>query len=689
MGNNLLKLPSDINLISATQAEYDFLRVVDKYPALYSTPVLQNAIYRYENYWLPLITTQSGSLPAPLDIEWVWHCHILNPVAYVEDCRRIVNTVVDHKPAMLIDSCRQQSMGCWYQKYPNIPFDVDLSNSTPPLLFQGEFNQKSSYDIVGAAQRQRIFNYNSSLPHYRDWKFLKSAVKRYKIMLQIKRDHPATFIVPCYDNDLVWHTHQQFVLIYQSDTKAILGQLLDHDDSTSDRSPGSHLDKSSEETRKLWRKKGKKFAVSGAMYRGEPPMPLIDKVPNRFASLIDQNKNCFSFFTNQIVRNMMEAPHLKDVLHHASLMAPSSVHKTNVPCQYIDNSLQTSYGLNSFTWRMVHCQKPTLSAVEILDLYGNVVSTAHTIGSHSLPNKKQVSDASKLFTHKPAVERALLIRGSKGDWGILKSSWFGFAKGTRSTQGRLGSLVLSLFLLDGGNSKWYPVSQSSIGQPTQYHWTTQQGDGWVDLQTGNITFGSTVVDVPEYISLGAAIAVSFVLCQPRPPPPKEDGRIGPYAAPPSNRPGVMNMDTMPLLIAGGLYASMLPRWYHTSCHAGYFYQIHPFYMNYHHHHYSGGCGAGDIGYDYDTGGNDFNDVGGWEGGDNGESWDGGDGGGFDSGGGDWGGDAGGCGGCGGGGGCGGSGGGGGCGGGGGGGCGGGGGGGGCGGGGCGGGGCGG
>ena len=64
--------------------------------------------------------------------------------------------------------------------------------------------------------------------------------------------------------------------------------MLDHDDSTSDRSPGSHLEKSSDLTRKLWRKAGVKFGVPGAMYRGDAPLPLIDTMPNRFAGLANQ-----------------------------------------------------------------------------------------------------------------------------------------------------------------------------------------------------------------------------------------------------------------------------------------------------------------------------------------------------------------------------------------------------------------
>ena len=49
--------------------------------------------------------------------------------------------------------------------------------------------------------------------------------------------------------------------------------MLNHNDTSTDRSPGSQLANGSAETRKLWSKKSKTFSVPGALYRGEPPMP--------------------------------------------------------------------------------------------------------------------------------------------------------------------------------------------------------------------------------------------------------------------------------------------------------------------------------------------------------------------------------------------------------------------------------
>ena len=69
MGNKITKLPSKIDLVTAAQGEYEFLRMVDEHPALFREPVIRNAIYRYEQYWLPLVAEYGEEfLPAPLDI---------------------------------------------------------------------------------------------------------------------------------------------------------------------------------------------------------------------------------------------------------------------------------------------------------------------------------------------------------------------------------------------------------------------------------------------------------------------------------------------------------------------------------------------------------------------------------------------------------------------------------------------
>ncbi|KAJ7379031.1 hypothetical protein OS493_018825 [Desmophyllum pertusum] len=261
-----------IDLVEAALAHRQFLQLVDEHPSLYAGPHVQNAIRRYELFWLPLLAQSATvQVAAPLDIAWVWHVHMLSPVNYEKDCNEIVSTLVDHK--ILIGVKRERgletAMAQWKELYPREPFEVDL---TAPVSIAPGFESKIQYDIAAACSRQRVFYYQVSLPHYGDKKFLNTALARYKQHLFLKQQNPDMFLVPCYDFDLIWHAHQVHPLIYRNDTTEILGKVLKHDDSVNDRQPGSKLTTSDEATREKWKGTGQDFAVNGAMFRGEPPL---------------------------------------------------------------------------------------------------------------------------------------------------------------------------------------------------------------------------------------------------------------------------------------------------------------------------------------------------------------------------------------------------------------------------------
>ena len=113
------------------------------------------------------------------------------------------------------------------------PFEVDL---TAPLGEVPRFKSKIQYDIVAACGRQRVFNYQVSLPHFEDKRFLAEALTRYQHGFSCSKvEHPGTFFVPCYDFDLMWHAHQLHPVIYRTDTMRILGKVLKHNDSVNDR----------------------------------------------------------------------------------------------------------------------------------------------------------------------------------------------------------------------------------------------------------------------------------------------------------------------------------------------------------------------------------------------------------------------------------------------------------------------
>ena len=257
-----------IDLPKAMRKQLDFLHDVDANPWLHSQPYLRNAIRRYETCWLPLAASRSNLQP-PLDVHWVWHVHMLAPYYYETDCLALVNTTVQHDLAEDQQRGLATTRRLWEERYSE-PFIVDSQSELDRRL--PRYRTRCSYDIEAAVARQKVFYYQVSLPHYRDNKFLDTAVHRYKKFLFLKRRNPNAFLVPCYDVDLAWHAHQIRPDVYKKDTTAFLGRMFNHDDNVGDRSPNSKLSEGDKDTRQLWKAAfGEYFAISGAMYRGEPP----------------------------------------------------------------------------------------------------------------------------------------------------------------------------------------------------------------------------------------------------------------------------------------------------------------------------------------------------------------------------------------------------------------------------------
>ena len=124
----------------------------------------------------------------------------------------------------------------WNKQFPEESFKPDRKN----IKAAEDFTSSFKYDIVSASKRQQSFFYQVSygysiflsqenwceflflfsiliirslfpqvsLPHYHDNKFLLNAITRYAMYLKLQQLHPDKFLVPCYDMDIVWHTHQ-------------------------------------------------------------------------------------------------------------------------------------------------------------------------------------------------------------------------------------------------------------------------------------------------------------------------------------------------------------------------------------------------------------------------------------------------------------------------------------------------
>ena len=199
--------------------------------------MVQNKEYvfcRYEKYWIPLILSCSPDFETdltwspPLDVAWVWHVHMLAPHHYRLDLSESpLKRIINHQPkdplSQVAINKRKQTAIKWSQLYPDVPFDIDLNN----IVQTEEFVSSFSYNIVEASSRQKLFYYQVlhylllyfvmllnhftfqvSLPHFTDRTFLSAGISRYAKFLYLKQTNPDVFLVPCYDIDIVWHTHQ-------------------------------------------------------------------------------------------------------------------------------------------------------------------------------------------------------------------------------------------------------------------------------------------------------------------------------------------------------------------------------------------------------------------------------------------------------------------------------------------------
>ncbi|XP_058186108.1 glycine-rich domain-containing protein 1-like isoform X3 [Rhododendron vialii] len=307
------KIGITVDLVAAAKRQLKFLAAVDRNRWLYEGPALERAIYRYNACWLPLLAKYSegqiieGPLVVPLDCEWVWHCHRLNPVRYKSDCVELYGRILDNHnvvssiqgsskreteqtwnelypnepydfPKKKQRSCKIESEQTWNKLYPNEPYDFDLpSGFFEKVSGDGKYTQ---YDLLSAVQRQVPFFYQVSRPHMDNDLFLEAAVARYKGFLHlIKKNMERSlnrFCVPTYDVDLIWHSHQLQPACYCKDLKGILGKVLEHDDTDSDRSKGKKLDSGFSDTTKQWEDTfGTRYWRAGAMYRGSAPSPIM------------------------------------------------------------------------------------------------------------------------------------------------------------------------------------------------------------------------------------------------------------------------------------------------------------------------------------------------------------------------------------------------------------------------------
>ncbi|KAK8480845.1 hypothetical protein V6N13_056988 [Hibiscus sabdariffa] len=330
-------LAISVDLVALTKKQLQFLAEVDRNRTLYDCPTLDRAIYRYKYCWLPLLAkhTESaiseGPLVVPLDCEWIWHCHRLNPVRYKADCEGLYGRILDNQNVIssIRTTCRKQTEEIWERVYPFEPYELNMSIRLSENVQNFIQTSKSTeYDLVSAVKRQIPFFYQYmeqvSRSHMNDDVFLEGALARYKGFLHlIKRNlekSESCFCVPTYDIDLIWHTHQLHSVSYCKDVMTALGKILEHDDTDSDRTKGKKLDNGFLRTTKQWEDIfGSRYWRAGAMYRGNAPSPLgldlsqLDNLRENKMAPSNENQHMFPVHRKMVMEIMIEIVGVKDL----------------------------------------------------------------------------------------------------------------------------------------------------------------------------------------------------------------------------------------------------------------------------------------------------------------------------------------------------------------------------------------
>ncbi|KAI3848080.1 hypothetical protein MKX03_035749 [Papaver bracteatum] len=122
-----------IDLVTAGRRQVSFLQRVFESQWFHHPPSMIQSIRRYDELWMPLISdliinskTPPMILP-PLDIQWVWFCHTLNPATYREYCQSKFSRLIEKSLIFSDENEEYASNRCrdiWSCKYPDEPFDI-------------------------------------------------------------------------------------------------------------------------------------------------------------------------------------------------------------------------------------------------------------------------------------------------------------------------------------------------------------------------------------------------------------------------------------------------------------------------------------------------------------------------------------------------------------------------------------
>ncbi|KAK6121111.1 hypothetical protein DH2020_045137 [Rehmannia glutinosa] len=218
-----------VDLVAASRRNLGFLRLVFDSHWLHQKSTVLEAIRRYDELWMPLIADlTTGSKPPmilpPLDVEWVWYCHTLNPANYRHYCESRFSKLIG-KPAIFDEENEEYALNrcreIWESSFPSEPFENESDTN---------FEHHSSViseDLLDQVSKQRNLYRRFSEPYCSEMVYLVAAKQRYKgfiYMVHRFADECCCF-VPTSDVLLMWLTHQSYPTVYAVDVKELEGDV--------------------------------------------------------------------------------------------------------------------------------------------------------------------------------------------------------------------------------------------------------------------------------------------------------------------------------------------------------------------------------------------------------------------------------------------------------------------------------
>jgi len=251
-----------VDLVEAALNHLRFLDYVDNFESVLTEEVLQHGVRRYEQLWLPLAGQHRDiKVVAPVDVAWFWYLHMLQPLSYRRDCRKLLKSTLDHQfpDEKSIIPHTNNAIEMWYATYNKEGFNIIRSGEyVRPRRNAGQVKadkrSKLSVDLIANARSHIHFCYQVALPHFRDIKYLENALVRYKQFLCLKKLDPEAFLTPSVDILLMWYTHMCYPLAYATDMMNICGKILDNNIKVKPGKIDDRFIQAREKTNELWKK---------------------------------------------------------------------------------------------------------------------------------------------------------------------------------------------------------------------------------------------------------------------------------------------------------------------------------------------------------------------------------------------------------------------------------------------------